>query len=53
MVMLSLTIFGFLTGIFINRKRRVIDILHRASVLCILFFVFSNILIIISGKIGW
>tara|TARA_B100001741_G_C15948860_1_gene323617 strand:+ start:19 stop:180 length:162 start_codon:yes stop_codon:yes gene_type:complete len=52
MFLLLLSIGGFLLGILINRKRRRLDILHRASILSILFFVFGIILIIILGKVG-
>jgi len=52
MFLLCLSIVGFLLGILINRKRRSLDILHRAMVLSILFFIFGIILIIIFGKVG-
>tara|TARA_X000001036_G_scaffold385312_1_gene379771 strand:- start:589 stop:750 length:162 start_codon:yes stop_codon:yes gene_type:complete len=52
MFLLSLSVVGLFLGILINRKRGRLDILHRASVLSILFFVFGIILIIIFGKVG-
>ena len=52
MFLLCLTIVGFLLAVLINRKRGRLDILHRASVISILFFVFGVIFIIIFGKVG-
>ena len=50
MFLASMTIFGLLMGILINRKSKTLDILHRSAVLSIIFFVSGIVIAIIFGK---
>jgi hypothetical protein len=50
MFLIIMTLVGLVLGILLNRKRKILDILHRSTVLSIMFFVLGIVIAIIFGK---
>ena len=50
MFLVTMTIVGLLLGILLNRKRKLLDILHRSVVVSIMFFVIGVVIAIMFGR---
>ena len=50
MFLIAITLVGLVLGILLNRKRNLLDILHRSTVISIMFFVLGIVIAIIFGK---
>ena len=50
MFLVTITLVGLIIGILLNRKRKALDILHRAAVFSIIFFILGVAVAITFGR---